>query len=119
MQGRLNPGLPVQLRFETMPNQIYINSMKGRDVGFEPIDFRPQMVEQEIKSLNDLAHFATIAEEAKHEVYLHEANIDQILEMALQRQEPEQDRIRQEMLRNQELRSLRMGTLHTELRLVA
>lgn len=119
MEGRCRPMLPVQLRFEIMSHQIYVNSMRDREVSFQAVDFRPQMMEQEIKSLSDFAHFSTIAEEAKHEIYLHEANIDQILEMALQRQAPEQERIRQEMLRQQELKNLRMGTLHTELRLVA
>ncbi len=117
MNDKCHSSLPTMLRFEDMSRQIHINTI--RDTEAFPIDFRPLMIEQEIKSLNDFANFATIVEEPKNEIYLREASINQILEMALQQQEPEQERIRQEMIREQELRSLRMGTLHTELRLIA
>lgn len=118
MEGRLSPALPTMLNFKTLSHQIYVNTM-GHDVDFSAVDFRPQIAEQEVKSLQDFAHFSTIAEVPKNEVYLHEANINQILEMALKRQEPEQEQIRQEMIKREELRNYRRGTLHTELRLVA
>lgn len=119
-EGRVNSSLPVMLQFEIMGKQIYLKNMQDANVAMHPVDWRPQITEMNIQSLSDFANFSTAGiEMPKHEVYLHEANIDQILEMALVKQEPDQERIRQEMLRGQELRQMRMGTLHTELRLVA
>lgn len=119
MEGRCNPVLPVVLRFETMQHVVNVQSMKSPGIDFYAVDHMPRMVEQQIESLNDFANFGTAREMPKHEVYLHEANMNQILEMALQQQEPEQERIRSEIIRSQELRQLRLGTLHTELRMVA
>lgn len=110
--------LPVTLKFETMSREIRITTIPASNINFQPIDFMPKIMERKIQSLNDFANF-TVLEIPKNEVYLHEANIDQILKMALQRQVPEQERIRQEMRRQQELKKFRLGTLHTELRLVA
>ena len=111
--------IPVMLRFQTMSREIYVNTMGSSEFSMSPVDFRPQIIENRICSLQDYANFQTIVEVPKTEVYLSEANLNQILEMALQKQEPEQERIRQEILRREEIRNLRLGTLHTELRLVA
>lgn len=113
--------LPVMLRFEIMGKTIHIKQMNSPDVRFGPIDATPHlMTDYKIHSLEDLAHFQSVGyEKARHEVFLHEANINQILEMALQRQEPEQDRIRKEMLQRKEIDRMKRGRLHTELRLVA
>ncbi len=117
MDGFANPIIPTLLRFEVMGRQIYVNQMRSPDVSFAPVDFRPTMVENVIHSLDDFCNFAKL-EIPKHEIFLHEANINQILEMALVRQEPDQERIRQEVMRTKELKEMRMGKLHTELRLV-
>ena len=109
--------LPVMLRFKTMASEIYVDTIET-GTSMSAVDFRPQMIENKVRSLGDIANFQTIVEVPKNEIYLKEANINQILEMALQKQEPEQERIRQQILRDQELKNLRMGTLHTELRLV-
>jgi len=110
------PEIPTMLRFDQLSREIFINTVE-RDIGFHPVDYRPRYVESRITSLNDYANFASI-ETAKNEIYLHEANINQILEMALNKQQPEQERIRKEMLKRQEIREMKMGRLHTELQLV-
>ena len=119
MEGRCAPRLPITLQFQTMAREVYINTVDSQEIGFSAVDFQPTVCESRITKLEDFANFKTISEVPKNAIYLKEANIDQILQMALKKQAPEQDRIRQEVLRQQELQSLRMGTLHTELRLVA
>lgn len=113
-----SPRIPTMLRFDDLSRQIYINSMRNREVTFQPVDYRPHYIDTEIKSLHDFANFSS-PEIAKNEVFLHEANINQILEMALQKQAPHQEEIRREMIKRQEIRQMKTGKLHTELRLVA
>ena len=114
---------PVSLRFELMGQEIRIHQMGSPAVReFRPIDYRPRYDDawqSKITTLDDFAHFETIVEEAQHEIYLHEANISQILDMALQVQAPQQEQIRKDMIDRQEMDRLRRGKLHTELRLVA
>lgn len=112
------PTLPTMLHFEDIARQIYVQHMMSRDVAFHPVDFRPQYSEVEIQSLNDFANFAPL-ELPKNEIFLREANINQILAMALEKQAPDQERIRKEMIQRDAIRKMKMGNLHTELRLVA
>jgi len=112
---------PTMLRFHDIHRRIYAEFMRYKGgFDFHAIDPRPSFVEREVHSIEDFAHFSKIGmEEPKHQILLKEASIQQILDMALQIQEPEQERIRAEMIRNRELQNYRLGKLHTELRLVA
>lgn len=118
--GLSGPVLHTVLSFSTLGKNVFVRGVGvSNNFDFHAIDPRPKYVEEEIRELKDFANFETVFEVPKHEVYLHEANLQQILDVALQKQEPEQERIRQEMLRNEELKQYRRGKLHTELRLVA
>lgn len=119
--GRMHsPVIPTTLQFSTLQRQVFVNTMShSGEFDFRAIDPRPRYeYMSEIRNLEDFAHFETTFETPKHEVYLHEANLNQILEMAIKKQEPEQKQIRKEMLKRKELEEYRRGKLHTELRLV-
>lgn len=85
---------------------------------FNPIDARPMMIDSNISSLDDLAHFRKI-EKPGDEIFLRKASMAEILEMALSKQEPDQQRIRKQMIRDQELSIMRNSQLRANLRLVA
>lgn len=114
---------PTALVLNSFAREVQFRNIAGSPQRkFIPIDHRQIFEEKyQIKSLNDLAHFQT--RKPKHEIYLKEPSIHEILEMALSKQEPEQARIRQEMLKRDEIReyqqSIAPSQLHTELRLVA
>jgi len=96
--------------------KVHVQGMNGGFPHFNPIDATPRMMDMEVRELKDLAHFQEV-QVAKNEVFLKEASMDQILEMALNKQEPSQAEIRKRIIKEQEMR--RYGLLHTELRLVA
>lgn len=87
---------------------------------FNPIDARPmyQEITMERRSLDDLAHFRKL-EKPSDEIYLRKASMAEIMEMALEKQEPNQDRIRKKMVRDNELQVMRNSQLRANLRLVA
>jgi hypothetical protein len=86
---------------------------------FNPIDARPmyQDINMEKRSLDDLAHFRKL-EKAKDEIFLKPASMEEILDMALKQQEPNQEAIRKEMVRKNELEIMRKSQLRANLRLV-
>lgn len=108
-----DPMLDTGLSFEGISSNCIVYLTDEQEI-FRPIDCRPTV--SRLYELDDIAHFRTVTPE--HEVYLKEANINQILEMALKVQEPNQERIRKEMLRKRELEKHGIGRAHTELRLV-
>lgn len=90
----------------------------GREVDFNPIDARPMYATTQSMSIDDLAHFRKL-EKPGDEIYLRKASMAEIMEMALSKQEPDQDRIRKQMVRDQELQVMRNSKLKANLRLVA
>lgn len=114
--------VPFFLKFKSFAEQVHVHTAGNISVNeFRPIDARPTYeAKHSISRLEDLANFPEIVPEVpENAIHLKEANMAQILEMALQRQEPEQERIREELLQQRDLQKMRQGQLHTELRLVA
>ncbi|MCP3924888.1 MAG: hypothetical protein GY714_20100 [Desulfobacterales bacterium] len=86
---------------------------------FQPIDARPVYTTYNMKNLEDFAHFKTVDYNTK-EVFLKQANMSEILEMALQKQEPNQEKIRQQLIHREKMESIKRDSqLKAELRLVA
>lgn len=98
-----------------MGRTIMISEMNMPNVRFNPIDAEPRIVEQTIRTLDDIAHFQTI-QRPEHEVFLKEASMAEILDMALQKQEPKQAEIRARMRKEEELK--RYGKFHTALNII-
>jgi len=120
MQEGAHATLPTSLKFDHIAKDIWVRTTTPGDFDFHAIDPVPRYEQNMIiQKLEDLAHFATVGEQSKNQLYLEEASIDQILEMAITKQTPDQERIRAEMLHRQEMQEYKRGTLHTELRLVA
>jgi hypothetical protein len=106
----------TQLEVAQMAPEIRVHSASLGMPEMYPINAEPRIASMSEVSLRDIAHFQKV-QTAKNEVFLKEASMEQILEMALKKQEPTQKEIRQRILKEQELR--RYGQLHTELRLVS
>jgi len=73
------------LQMRHMGRHIVVHNHGPMD--FRPIDAQPQLCTDEIKDLDDLAHFATPMVRTKALV-LTDATVDQLLERALELQEP-------------------------------
>jgi len=85
---------------------------------FNPIDARPinKRIYQNI-SLDDLAHFRKI-EKPSNEIFLKQASMEDILNMALSKQEPKQKQIRKDLIKRQEIEVMQNSQLKANLRLV-
>jgi len=85
---------------------------------FNPVDARPTYAMQNIKAthLDDLAHFKRID---GNDIFLKKASMQDILNMALEKQEPRQEQIRKQMIRREELEVMKGSQLKAHLRLVA
>lgn len=85
---------------------------------FVPVDATPRIVEMDFQdvSIRDFKIFHEVNIDAK-EVYLRHASLEEVLELALQKQAPMQDRIRRKMLEDERLK--RASSCRAELRLIA
>lgn len=93
------------------------SNIRMEAVDFHSVDPRPVYHNQEIKRVEDLAHFKRISNPSK-EIILQQASLDEVLNFALKKQSPRQDEIREEMMRRREIDNYRMNSdPHTELRL--
>jgi len=93
------------------------NNVETYTQEFNPIDARPMYRKTESRHLDNFAHFRKI-ERVENEIYLEPASMDDILNMALDRQAPRQEEIRKEMVRRQELNVMRSSQLKAHLRVV-
>lgn len=109
-----NP-VPAPISLFHMGKDIYIKEYNMGRIDFQAIDATPQFMSSEIRKLSDLAHFQTI-QKPQHEIFLKEASIDEILEMALKKQEPGQEQIRKRIMHEQKMKQY--GLLHTELKVI-
>lgn len=100
-----------------LANDITIQTVEtmGTTVEFNPIDARPMHYNR--VHLDEIAHFRKL-EKSDNEIFLKPASMDDILNMALERQEPRQDQIRKEMVRRKEMDVMRNSQLKAHLRLV-
>lgn len=91
----------------------------GNEFCFQPIDARPAYINYETKSIDDFAHFRPINLNAK-EIFLKEASMGEILEIALQKQEPNQEEIRKKLIHREKMEAIKKESrVQAELRLVA
>lgn len=105
----------ARMNMTHLGHNIVIRTMYPGEIVFNPIDAEPRVMEERVESIDDLAHFAKI-HKPKNEVYLKEASMAEILEMALQKQEPEQEKIRKRIMQEQQIK--RCGQLHTALNII-
>jgi hypothetical protein len=85
---------------------------------FMPIDATPRFTSSQPKALEDLVIFKTIPRDAR-ELYLSEASMSQVMDMAISLQEDKQREIRQRKLVDQRLKEMRADSdIKAELRLV-
>jgi len=85
-----------------------------------PIDgYMSYSTVKQMRDLNDMAHFRTIGGPAVKDILLKEASMDEILEFALKKQEPNQEQIRKRMMHEQDMQNMYGGELKASLRLVA
>ena len=117
MDSRNLPTFHAQLASDIIVN--HPGAMMSEDIPYHAIDARPMMqnLNMEGKSVDSFAHFRRI-EKPSDEIYLRKASMAEILEMALQKQEPKQEEIRQQMVRDNELKVMRTSQLRANLRLV-
>jgi len=116
-RGRYIP-LDVRLKFEHIGHVIRYRAPANYQMfrGMAPIDASMQMIHEEERQLEDLVHFMPI-QQPEQQIHLQQASINEILEYALERQEPDQERIRERLLKKRKVE--KFGKLHTELRIVA
>jgi len=94
---------------------IHIRHINMAKQNFNPIDARPAYSSD--MHLDDFAHFQKIDVNTK-EIFLKQASMKDILNMALQKQEPRQEQIRKEMIHRKEMNIMRDSKLKAHLRLV-
>lgn len=86
---------------------------------FNPIDAYPSFVETKRNYLEDFAHFRKINTNAE-EIFLKKASMSEILQMALEKQEPNQEKIRKQLLYREEMQEIqRDSKTQAVLRLVS
>jgi len=92
----------------------------SEESSFMPIDgYMSYSTVKQMRDLNDMAHFRTIGGPAVKDILLKEASMDEILEFALKKQEPNQEQIRKRMMHEQDMQNMYGGELKASLRLVA
>lgn len=97
MIGPLMVRLCTELRIE-----VHTTSLE--EWTFQPAEAAyPSLVEREIRSIKDLKLFKTIPQQKEiQEVIIDEPTLDEILELALEKQSPKQAEIRERMLKAEE-----------------
>ncbi len=123
MNARRNPEMLRHLNYACkMGANLRISQRLHMNMANEcmiPIDANPQYTTIEERSLEDFAHFQKVNTDAKA-IFLQEASMDDILQLALEKQAPNQEKIRKQLVRRKEMESIKQKSqLHTELRLVA
>ena len=114
-----NPSMPFPVQFfdlQALGGEILVQASDHK-ISFSPISGIPTWKEVNYHRLEDIVHFHR-PEEPKKEIYLHEASMDQILQMALDKQAPVQAEIRANA-RKRAQREANVGRLYAGLRLVA
>lgn len=107
--------MPV-LAFRLASDFVIQEIHHGTDMNFVPIDADPAY--EMMTKLSDAKFFREINTNVK-QVFLEQASMGEILDIALQKQAPRQAEIRQKMIRDEEMKIQRNSRLQAELRLVA
>jgi len=95
--------------------QIHNQGVSNYD--FNPIDAMPMYSTIESMGIDAFAHFRKL-EKTDNEIFLKAASMNDILKMALERQEPKQAQIRKVMVKRKEIDVMRNSRLKANLRLV-
>jgi hypothetical protein len=119
-EGRaINPQIPV-FRMAMAHNLMIHQTNPLNPEDWWAVDATPSLARVDAKTfrLEDLVHFRKIPRNT-HDVLLKQASLEEVLEYALKKQEPQQERIRKEMLHREELRDYRRDSeIKAQLRLV-
>jgi hypothetical protein len=93
---RVRPPLVLPVRF--MASRFHVELIETPSIcSFRPIDAQPQFTRSEIRSLDDLAHFAVPLARTQ-EIVLPEESVPELLERILKLQQPARtDRIRRQL----------------------
>jgi len=106
----------VDVKLDFLGNYIQVHTTEP--VKLLPADPLPSISYGAIHSLEDLAHFKTVNPDT-NQILLEQASLDDVLSYALQRQAPNQERIRKELVKRKEMEEYRRASdLRAELRLV-
>lgn len=84
---------------------------------YYPIDATPMFRQSQPQRLEDFKIFRELPKEASKEIYLEEASLSEVLDIALSKQESRQAEIRARMLRDEKLKQ--MSDVKASLRLIA
>ena len=112
----LDVGIQMQVA-----NNIAIHQMASMQsaVEFSPIDARPTFSNMEIKSFDELCHFKKNNTVDTHEIFLQQASLAEVMQIALDKQAPRQAEIRAEMMHRDKMEEFRRDSEpKAELRLV-
>jgi len=97
------PHLFVRMK---VANNIHLPSSMMPSIEYgHAIDARPSFVEEPIESLRHAKVFRSVDPKPEQEILLKEPTLMEILELALEKQEPEQQRIRNNIVRESELKA--------------
>jgi len=119
MEG--NFGGRVALGQISMAHQISLNCNNFAVDDWSAIDARPSYMEmnQDHRSFDKMMHFQKVHQDTK-EIILQRATMDEVLQFALDKQQPRQEEIRKEMIKRKELEQYRQNSQPVaELRLAA
>ena len=78
------------LHFNMMGREIRYHLQGSLDWNFKPIDAMPMMVQREVKSLDDLVHFAPSLVRTK-QIIVPEENVEDLMERILKLQQPDRE----------------------------
>lgn len=101
-------------------SDFIINIRNTSIYDFHAIDARPVYNSGRMEGhyLDELAHFKRVDYDSK-EIFLEKASMKDILDMALEKQRPQQELIRKKMIRQKEMDIMRDSKLKAHLRLVS
>jgi len=124
LQYRTHMPLPCNLYHELIYHEWIHNPVEYRAVDCHPSAHHLHPTEIEIREVETIGSRATYFRQSHDDVkqiFLEKASMNDILEIALHKQEPEQERIRKEMVKRQELRDIgryKAANVAAELRLI-
>ena len=134
---RFAPGMGRELRYETYPpvscnlyheliyHEQIMNPPEYIAVDCHPSAHHMSPTESEIREIETTGSRATYFRQSHFDakqIFLEKASMAEILDVALSKQEPEQERIRKEMVKRQELQNMgnyKAANVAAELRLIS
>lgn len=110
------PYMDVGIMSMDLSQNIVVTRPISADI-FEAVDARPMYTDNKL-TLDDFAYFKKVNHNVQ-DIFLKEASMQDILQLALERQEPKQTEIRDKLLKEKEYKDFRRDSnVKAELRLV-